>query len=188
MFAWLWRILGKQPLQRQTCPRRMYEWGPWGREAGQDLWETNRWNHRRHWSGAEYQAGKKLRNIGPKRKTWHLDWIPRSCSFCGSIHPEDALRLLEEFGWEVEPTDKAYKRYLHPAGYYLLAEQHFRKLTAAEEAQIRNLQIDIFPTVKLYTMHLSAEQVERFNAAITTYHARREAEKRASQSVRNPLS
>ena len=35
----------------------------------------------------------------------------RECSYCGSMHPEDFLKRIEE-GWEVGPTDKNYKAYI----------------------------------------------------------------------------
>lgn len=35
----------------------------------------------------------------------------RSCSYCGSLHPDRFLELLRE-GWYLGPTDKNYKAYL----------------------------------------------------------------------------
>ena len=52
-------------------------------------------------------------------KSWtefSLSWKPRTCSYCGSLHPEDTLKLVRE-GWEDEPTTKHYKGYLHPPGW-----------------------------------------------------------------------
>lgn len=37
--------------------------------------------------------------------------LPRTCSFCGSVHPEDFLKLAAE-GAKLTPTDKAYKVYI----------------------------------------------------------------------------
>lgn len=70
----------------QTCPRRMNEMGPWKREENLDDWTTGR--------GLAGVQGDNL-----------------SCSFCGSLHPADFLRLVGE-GWIVGATDKSYKAYL----------------------------------------------------------------------------
>ncbi|MGW2692350.1 hypothetical protein ACWC3Y_10870 [Streptomyces sp. NPDC001296] len=75
-----------QHAEAQTCPRRMGEYGPWKREAGQDTWTT----------------GHGL--VGQ-------DLVGRSCSSCGSLHPDRFMELVRE-GWEVGPTDKGYKAYL----------------------------------------------------------------------------
>ncbi len=69
--------------QRQTCPRRMSEFGPWERAEGLDQWTTGH--------GAIGQD-----RVGP------------SCSFCGSLHPDRFMELVRE-GWVVEPTRKSYK-------------------------------------------------------------------------------
>lgn len=73
----------------QTCPRRIESVGPW--EQGEDL---DQWDIRE-------QMHKGLR--------------ARHCSFCGSLHPDDFMRLIKE-GWKVEPTDKSYKAYLGSSG------------------------------------------------------------------------
>lgn len=71
----------------QTCGRRMTDGGPWERVEGVDRWETSG-----HGLNGQQEAG-------------------RSCSFCGSLHPDDFLRLVGE-GWIVGATDKNYKVYL----------------------------------------------------------------------------
>lgn len=71
---------------RQTCPRRMSDFGPWDRAEGLDEWTTGH--------GLVGQD-----DVGP------------SCSFCGSLHPDRFMELVRE-GWVVGPTDKNYKAYL----------------------------------------------------------------------------
>jgi hypothetical protein len=71
---------------RQTCPRRMSDFGPWPREEGLDQWKK--------------QGGI----IGQEK-------IGLGCSFCGSLHPDRFMELVRE-GWVVGPTDKSYKAYL----------------------------------------------------------------------------
>jgi hypothetical protein len=71
---------------KQTCPRRMSDWGPWKREEDLDTWRK--------------QGGI----IGQEK-------IGLGCSFCGSLHPDRFMELVRE-GWIVGPTDKSYKAYL----------------------------------------------------------------------------
>lgn len=95
----------------QTCPRRMGELGPWSRDAGEDRWDI--------------------------REQFHHGIVARHCSFCGSLHPEDFLRLLEEGAVAEGPTDKGYKVYVHaPDGR----------------------------GTKFYSQHFSAEQWQRYRA------------------------
>jgi hypothetical protein len=74
------------PGEAQTCPRRMYEAGPWERTEGLDSWTTGH--------GVVGQ-----------------DEVGLSCSFCGSLNPGRFMELVRE-GWIVSPTDKSYKAYL----------------------------------------------------------------------------
>lgn len=93
--------------QKQTCPRRMAEWGSWKREEGLD------------------------------------SWGPHGCSFCGSLHPDRFMELVEA-GAEVGPTDKSYKAYLR-------------------HSEIKGGS-GIIPNgeAKFYYQHLSSEQRVRF--------------------------
>lgn len=57
--------------------------------------------HHPHWTRREYQGG-----------LWRTDHF-RTCSYCGSIHPEDLLDLLEAGGsWLEEVRGKPEKRIL----------------------------------------------------------------------------
>ena len=104
--------------ETQTCPRRMVEYGPFERTEHLDTW----------------LPGTSFANAPAE-----ADGVPlRSCSFCGSIHPEDFLALAEK-GYAVGPTDKNYKVYL--------GSPHTGQ--------------DIG---KFYTVHLSPEQGDRFRA------------------------
>lgn len=66
-----------------TCPRRMNEMGPWEREEGMDRFKKG--------GGL---AGQEM-----------------SCSFCGSMPPEDFMQAVRD-GKEIGPTDKNYKAYV----------------------------------------------------------------------------
>lgn len=76
-------------MEKQTCPRRMNEWGPWDREPGLDEWR-----------------------IEPNGD--------RTCSFCGSLHPADFEKVLEQAiadeTTRIEQSDKSYKVYIHREG------------------------------------------------------------------------
>lgn len=105
----------------QTCPRRFTDMGPWRREERADRWENR--------TGL---AG----GIGP------------SCSFCGSLHPDIFMNLLEQ-GWELGPTDKTYKAYLHEPP----AESTKDQTASSESGAAR---------AKFYYQHLSDTQRAEF--------------------------
>lgn len=73
----------KKKSDKQTCPRRVGEFGPWERAEGLD--------------------------------TWTMRGKYRHCNFCGSMHPDDFMKLVED-GYAIGPTDKSYKAYVHDAG------------------------------------------------------------------------
>lgn len=98
--------------QKQTCPRRMYDMGPWEREEGKDTWSLGH---------------------GPAAQ----DALGTSCSFCGSLHPERFMELVRD-GWIVGPTDKSYKAYLErPLTDEELAAHKARWLEGFTDAEIQ---------------------------------------------------
>lgn len=132
--------------ETQTCPRRMGEMGPWEHKENLDHWETSRW-------GPYYMA------------TWPEQFErPRSCSFCGSVHPDDAIRLLEQ-EWEVEATGKSYKRYLNPPGTREYRQILLEQIRGDKE-EARSELVSPVPPVKLYVMHMDQRQIDRFNEII----------------------
>lgn len=164
--------------QRQTCPRRMTEWGPWERNERLDWWSNASWSRflvlhdkLRGWLSWQWRDGRWQRGFyGGTR--WHWPWRPRTCSFCGGVHPEDAIRLIRE-GWDSEKTDKGYKWYLNPPGYWEW-RQSWRKFDTREQMIATGKVGDYVkpfprlpvPPVKLYVQHFSPEQIDRFNAAL----------------------
>lgn len=76
--------------------------------------------------------------------------VPRSCTKCGSLHPEDALKLVFA-GWTVEAADNKPKWYLHPP-----------KNTGAP-----------VPPVKLYGWHLEPADVTALNDVIRANRKRK---------------
>ncbi len=149
--------------ETHTCPRRMNEFGPWEREEGLD----------------EYNSRGGL--VGQ----------PRSCSFCGSMPPEDFMEAVRT-GCEIGPTDKSYKLYVkgiprdgdpdEPRVLTVGSHPHdglrsWKELTRAEkkaeraDASRRDYRDRYYnftlwgPTVegKFYTSHLSEEQGWEFH-------------------------
>jgi hypothetical protein len=74
-------------LERQTCPSRMNQPGPFERTEGVDFWK-------------EYEDKK-------------------TCSFCGSLHPEEVLKTVKEQGFRGVERAKSYKMYVGHHKYYL---------------------------------------------------------------------
>lgn len=175
----------------QTCPRRTGEFGPWPHGENLDHWRTDRWvttaasardradaedrrlladlNAVRAGRGepprtlAAYQA---TIHRSPHGDLWLPEWpapVPRTCSFCGGCHPEDVLRLMAA-GWESEATDKWYKRYLHPPGFHA----HIAAAAAAPGGPGAGFLSfpDPIPPVKVYVMHFTDAQIDRFNRII----------------------
>lgn len=174
--------------EEHDCPRR--EPGPWRFAPGPDRWVTDRWTPdktealRRH---AEADAGLgpgTVAHRGPHNDLWLWPGpVPRTCSYCGSVHPEDALRLLEE-GWELELA-KSYKLYVNPPGALarLGAFLEWARAGMPEGKQPRGPWSPV-PPVKLYTIHCTPEQVERLNVFLDSQRVPGQSGKVAAVSDR----
>lgn len=132
-------------MTKQTCQRRIQDAGPWEHGEGLDTWETDRWSRGKH-------------------VKWNWEWKPRTCSFCGSVHPEDALRLLDE-GWELDATGKTYKVYLMPPGFRQSMETRLKNLREQGEPIGPSVWSPV-PPVKLYTHHCDQQQVDKLNDSL----------------------
>lgn len=117
--------LKEENVDIQTCPRRMLEMGPWDRSEGQDSW---------------IERPRSANEVAP------------TCSFCGSLHPGKFLELVAQ-GWNVGPTDKNYKAYLHPARPASAQEKKPGQPVAEVDGQVRG---------KFYYQHLSPSQQQQF--------------------------
>lgn len=161
------------PDEMQTCPRRMNELGPWERAPCLDRWTADRWSTDPEAVAAKHAAeDARHPNItvhrGPHNDLWLWSWgPPRTCSFCGGLHPEDAIRLVAE-GWEVDATGKAYKRYLEPPGSRTRHEALMASLRDPSREAGQGVPSVWAPTppVKLYVMHFDEDQIRRFNEAL----------------------
>lgn len=123
--------------ERFWCPRR----SDFNRAGDpRDEWARNRWDS----IGATWPNGFEK---------------PRTCSWCGGVHPGDATDLLHA-GFRLEETDKDYKFYMHPVdGTFTI------------------------PPIKLYLMHFSGEEVMRADAAIRARAEFATAEQPASDKL-----
>lgn len=101
--------------EAQTCQRRMSEAGPWEYKEGIDVW------HKR-----DGEDG------------------PRTCSFCGSVHPNDVIEIIKGGGTTEKATGKSYKGYLYRGATQTHLPSH----------------------MKFYLQHFSQEQVDALNAAM----------------------
>lgn len=153
-------------IEKQTCPRRMGEMGPWEYAEGLDEWRRDRWTADRaaaEREAADYEAAHPGSTAAPH------DWrgpggLPRTCSFCGGIHPEDCIALIGQ-GWETERTDKRYKLYLHPPG--TMAAYRDPAATLAGPSAWSPT-----PPVKVYLQHFTPDQCDRANKAMADRKAR----------------
>jgi hypothetical protein len=122
--------------EKQTCPRRMSNWGSWEREEGLDVWRQEK--------ASDTFGGAP-------------DLEVRHCSFCGSLHPDDFMRMITE-GYVVVPTDKSYKAYLQePVTEERLEEYRTGPLRFLGEELAHGRDVG-----KFYYQHLSPEQQTRF--------------------------
>lgn len=171
------RNKSKDPGERHTCPRRSE--GPRCDEKDGDLWSIKDWRFTDAEAAARWnQAEADRQNAEDKAKGHNCTttpnlryWLwpgpgpmPRICSYCGCVKPEDAIRLVAEFAFELEGTTKGYKLYLHPPGFKAHTErfmaalrgrdQDLVEVAAAEEKKYH----EVAPPLKLYSPHFSEEQ------------------------------
>lgn len=156
-----------------TCPRRMQEIGPWKYEPNLDSWQTNRWltdpeEVAKLHAEIEAKSTSKI-NWGLYNDLWLWESSPppRTCSFCGGINPDDAIKLIEQ-GWEAESTYKRYKRYLNPPGNQTRHEAYLASCRDPNREPGQGVPSIWSPTppVKLYVQHFSDDQIAKFNAII----------------------
>lgn len=131
-----------------------------------DVWENGRWNTDP--AIEEKEACEFTEKYGENSyrasHLWVWSWLPRTCSFCGGIHPDDCLKLMEE-GWEVEGTDKNYKRYLNPPGYSTKQQALLKSIADPQREPGEGVPSVWSPTppVKVYFYHFTPEQGAKFN-------------------------
>jgi YHS domain-containing protein len=93
---------------------------------------------------------RRMNEYGPWEHKEGLDhWenrvsYGRQCSFCGGLHPEDAIKWLAYSGTELHTTDKSYKVYL-----VIMPEKHM---------------------FKVYFQHFNSDQARRWNELREKFH------------------
>jgi len=138
--------------ERHTCPLRglsphwlekspwLDRWlcGTWGtalERAWNDLWhgDQERLGWRLLWWLFQHELIDRYPHLQHFPR-WSWPWQPRVCSYCGSVHPDDAVRLRRE-GWRIVGTTQEHKRYLQPPAAWSPA-----------------------PCVKVYLLHTTVDQ------------------------------
>jgi len=91
---------------------------------------------------------------------------PRSCSYCGSMHPDDFLAAARDGSGELGPTDKNYK-------VYVTIESVTYTPTSSTWQNGKQSNVVKHPKapamLKFYFQHLSHEQMHEF---VDLYNAR----------------
>lgn len=174
----------------QTCPKRR-ELSTDVAIVGRDRWLTTRW----HWTHHAHDRAAQRFGLLCGVETWPTgEPQPRTCSYCGSIHPDDAVTLIMR-GWDVELTANALKRHLVPPGCGRAARSvqiatryariDYLKHTLGldersaiarelreQRAAPKRRELTPIPPVELHIAHFDYDQRERFNVAMRTQDAR----------------
>jgi hypothetical protein len=124
--------------------------------------DWNRWLDRLEQRG--WSLPRRRRVYGGTR--WPGGPRPRTCSYCGSAHPDDAIRMVLA-GWDVEATTKSYKRYLHPPGWAEARRRwHVAVRAGVDPVESFGGPASPVPPVKVYVTHFNDTQRQAFNAAL----------------------
>jgi len=92
--------------------------------------------------------------------------MPRTCSFCGGVNPEDCIKLLDA-KWEVAPTDKTHKRYIEPPGAYKrYLSSTGRGSRASEVTSEVEVHYSVSPPIKWYSAHWNEAFILKANESI----------------------
>lgn len=136
-------------------------------KSNHDYWDKRTFRKRPVWL-MRILAALKFHKLGFRIRfhsaTWKWYWHPRTCSFCGSVHPEDAIRLIEE-GWEVDVA-KQYKFYLNPPGYQESVRQQLAMKNPFDKSSYPKGRWSPVPPVKAYLWHFTKEQMETINGIL----------------------
>lgn len=93
---------------------------------------------------------------------WHLD---NSCTYCGSLNPDEFMQRLEAGDIELDPTSKTYKVYVRNRGGQEL-QQYYRDCPAGSgctgPSDCTHWATRPIGQVKFYFQHLSRDQRRRF--------------------------
>lgn len=114
--------------------------------------------------GEKQTCGRRMSEIGPwdrtpGQDTWDRIGPDRVCSFCGSMHPDDVLRIAREDPGAIEKSTKSYKWYIHRA----------------------NVPNAGFGSIKYYRHHDTPEFVAAWNQMIEERKAKEESDVKTIQ-------
>lgn len=91
----------------------------------------------------KHTCPRRVGEPGPWEHEEGLDgWTKRAdierCDFCGSIEPDEFMRLVRE-GYQVGPTDKSYKAYMESPDGRNLGKFYFQHLTIDQRVEFVEL-------------------------------------------------
>lgn len=135
----MWNSTWRSALDKHTCPRRSELFS-----VGSGVWGEDTWR-----KGTSFSGHEKNDNF-------------RSCSYCGSIHPDDFMRVIVDDGWIVEPTDKSYKAYLARPFTQEERERYNRSMGVDEIHDLFKGHHRGESVGKFYYQHLSEVQMRAF--------------------------
>jgi hypothetical protein len=158
----------------QTCPRRAE--GPQYDVQNEDRWETSSWRFTDPAEAKKFndeEASQKNEEYAKKGQnvTIHSNpryWLwpgpgpkPRTCSYCGCLNPEDAIRMKRELKFEIERTTKRYKLYMHAPGWGVGTVNVMANMDAGVDPieALKGQKVEyIYPPLKLYSPHFTDSQ------------------------------
>jgi len=187
-----------KPVNCQHCDR-VFEWGVDADSAivdAQDPWwrpfrESALWKRNFHIATEHPEMGfvcpRRVETLGQFVNEDIDEWLVRSarrtCSYCGSLQPDELFRAIEE-GHEIGPTDKSYKAYVRvpnpAAGEQVVVRREqgpaFDPMTGKlrrddltdEEKERGSYEREVMGSapdivqLKFYFQHLSTDQREKF--------------------------
>lgn len=142
-------------IEKLVCPRRNEGYIP-EFVGDNDTWETNTWD------------------MKGKNDYWPYGFDkPRTCSFCGGVNIDDAIKLIEE-GWEIHTTTKPYKWYLEPPGTIAYRRRVINAMGDEEKVKIvfgEPIKSAV-PPVKMYGQHATKEQITKLNLLYDIYNGK----------------
>ena len=95
-----------------------------------------------------------------RKKIWRNKFMPRACTFCGSVNPIDALRLVIVDQWEVETeTYDEPDAFIYPPGTIEYKDN-------MNDYESREIWIPI-PPIRVFFVHFNVDQKRKLLTYVT---------------------
>lgn len=85
------------------------------------------------------EMGAGVFKILEGRDFWRMDRGHRTCSYCGSAHPDEVMQGIEDGTVELGPTDKSYKAYLEGGVFGDRGKFYFQHFSKAQRVRFVEL-------------------------------------------------